>query len=127
MENIFFLLIAFQVKQFTCDYVLQSKYMLNKTNTKGWAIPLAAHCIVHAITTGLISFVYSQNFILSLFLIIFDFSCHFIMDRIKSSPNILGKFTPENKLYWWSLGFDQMIHHLTHYSIIAILVFYPFT
>lgn len=24
-----------------------------------------------------------------------------------------------NKLFWWALGFDQMVHHLTHYVIIA--------
>lgn len=29
-----------------------------------------------------------------------------------------------NKLFWWSLGFDQCIHHLTHYAIIAALVFF---
>lgn len=27
-----------------------------------------------------------------------------------------------NKLFWWSLGFDQMIHHLTHYYIIWRIV-----
>jgi hypothetical protein len=27
-----------------------------------------------------------------------------------------------NKLFWWALGFDQMIHHLTHYLIIYMLV-----
>lgn len=27
-----------------------------------------------------------------------------------------------NKLFWWALGFDQMVHHLTHYFIIWVLV-----
>jgi hypothetical protein len=27
-----------------------------------------------------------------------------------------------NKLFWLAVGFDQMIHHLTHYAIIAFLV-----
>lgn len=27
-----------------------------------------------------------------------------------------------NKLFWWSLGFDQMIHHLTHYLIVYIII-----
>lgn len=24
-----------------------------------------------------------------------------------------------NRLFWWALGIDQMVHHLTHYAIIA--------
>lgn len=28
----------------------------------------------------------------------------------------------DNALFWWSLGLDQMVHHLTHYLIIYILV-----
>lgn len=27
-----------------------------------------------------------------------------------------------NKLFWWALGIDQMVHHLTHYLIIWFLV-----
>ena len=27
-----------------------------------------------------------------------------------------------NTLFWWSLGFDQCVHHLTHYAIIAFLL-----
>lgn len=27
-----------------------------------------------------------------------------------------------NRLFWDALGFDQMVHHLTHYAIIAVLV-----
>ncbi len=27
-----------------------------------------------------------------------------------------------NTLFWWSLGLDQMVHHLTHYLIIYLLL-----
>lgn len=27
-----------------------------------------------------------------------------------------------NKKFWWSLGLDQMVHHLTHYIIIMFLI-----
>jgi len=29
-----------------------------------------------------------------------------------------------NKLFWWSLGLDQGVHHLTHYLLIYLLVTY---
>ena len=28
----------------------------------------------------------------------------------------------DNKFFWWALGFDQAIHHLTHYAIIFFLI-----
>jgi hypothetical protein len=30
----------------------------------------------------------------------------------------------QNKYFWWSLGLDQMVHHLTHYIIIFKLIGY---
>ncbi len=27
-----------------------------------------------------------------------------------------------NKLFWWALGFDQAVHHLTHYVCIAFIL-----
>jgi hypothetical protein len=32
-----------------------------------------------------------------------------------------------NTYFWWSLGLDQMVHHLTHYYIIYRLVTFYFT
>jgi Protein of unknown function (DUF3307) len=77
-----------------------------------------------------------------------DFIVHFIMDRIKAGPQYLGRFKAlsgkeymaalaeyqasdsvsrraeitkmfrSNVYFWWCLGLDQMVHHLTHYYII---------
>lgn len=27
-----------------------------------------------------------------------------------------------NTYFWWALGLDQMVHHLTHYVFIAMIV-----
>lgn len=79
-----------------------------------------------------------------------DFAVHFTMDRIKASPRMLGRFKAlsanewavwshearshnfrvewfervkrDNTYFWWSLGLDQMVHHLTHYTIIFLLL-----
>ena len=73
------------------------------------------------------------------------------MDRIKASPYLLGVFQPmakddysmhyenayyghgitkrearwafiSNTLFWWSLGLDQMVHHLTDLIIVFIAI-----
>jgi hypothetical protein len=80
-----------------------------------------------------------------------DFVLHFVMDRLKAGPKWLGRHKPltgpeyerflelakdgpieaqvyskkkirGNKFFWWSLGLDQMVHHLTHYLIIFLTV-----
>lgn len=168
------LLILFQFKHFLADYPLQGQYMLGKFKG-GWAfvLPLTAHCAVHAALTGLIVWPLIPWRIV-LVLMCFDFLTHFLMDRIKASPRLLGRFKaltaadmenlnrgfapfqagqsryvdlqgPEarcgveireiskdeadrhllqNKFFWWSLGLDQMVHHLTHYVIIFVTIYF---
>ncbi len=169
MTLIFALLIAYQIKHFLADYPLQNKWMLGKFKHEGWKLPLAAHAGVHALfTLGIVLCVPNTTLLLAGLLAAFDFVVHFTMDRIKASPNLMGRWKPltkqeykeavrmaalfdnrslspvvayssqevfndymdsyegrdklrSNKLFWWALGFDQMVHHLTHYAIIFVL------
>lgn len=122
MENIFILLVAFQIKHFLSDYPLQNEYMLGKFKPIGWVKPLACHCLVHGVMTLFISLALGVGFLMAFGLMILDFSLHFIMDRVKAHPSLLGKYKPDNSKFWWSLGFDQMFHHLTHYFLIYLII-----
>jgi hypothetical protein len=134
--------------------------MLGKFKDQGWFEPLAFHAGVHAVGTLLLAALWGAHHIILLAL--FDFVLHFTMDRIKASPNLLGRFKalsgsefpqvkadsllvgqwvgPEdevrdymrgtaarkklrsNRLFWWFLGLDQMVHHLTHYAILLLMI-----
>lgn len=120
--SIFLLLGIFQIKHFVCDYPLQNAYMLGKFKESGWVKPLLAHTSIHALATFLIAIAFTQMFFLSLSLALFDLVVHTTMDRIKASPTMLGRYDIKDKRFWWSLGFDQSVHHLTHYAIIACIV-----
>jgi hypothetical protein len=122
VSSIFLLLVIYQLKHFICDYPLQNAYMLGKFKESGWVKPLLAHTGIHAIATFLIAFAFTNLFFLSLSLAAFDLVVHFIMDRVKASPKMLGRFDIKDKRFWWSLGLDQMVHHLTHYAIIACIL-----
>lgn len=134
---IFTLIFIFQIKHFIADYPLQNAYMLGKFKPDwGFFFPLVAHCGVHALfTLTIISFT-DVPFSYAVKLALLDFVVHFIMDRLKASPKYLGRFKTltkdefptatnkqllHNKLFWWSLGLDQMVHHLTHYIIIILI------
>ena len=116
------LLVVFQLKHFVADYLLQTRYMLGKFREKGWVKPLAAHCGIHmAMTFGI--FLCVTSFKVAIALAVVDFVLHFMMDRVKASPNLGGQFNNTQPAYWYMLGFDQMFHHLTHYALILVAIF----
>lgn len=146
------LCVVFQFKHFIADYPLQGSYMLGKFKYKDWVKPLAAHCAVHAVFTTAIALCFVSVKV-ALLCAALDFTIHFIMDRVKASPSLLGRYkalsayemigvlnekahdkklgvyTPRldeqlkhNTYFWWALGVDQMVHHLTDLLVIAILV-----
>lgn len=126
--EIFILLIIFQIKHFICDFPLQNNlFMLRKKDHEKWIFPLACHCGVHFLGTYLISGIYlvlieyKYSWVVCVSLGLFDFITHFIMDRIKASPNIWGKYKFHEPQYWNSLGFDQMFHHVIGIFIIFCL------
>lgn len=137
VTTIFVLLVVFQLKHFLADYPLQTRYMLGKFKPGlGYVLPLFLHASVHAAFTFLICWTFS-SFWFAVVAAVFDHTVHFLMDRLKASPSLLGKHKPltakeypcaseegkrGNKYFWWSLGFDQGVHHLTHYVIIATLL-----
>jgi hypothetical protein len=149
VRSIFLLLIVFQLKHFLADYILQGKYMLGKFRDGwAWVPPLLAHCVVHGAITFVICDILGVGTWLALELMLVDICWHSVMDRIKASPRLLGRFKAlsskeyestlhslavtkaeswkaiirkrlsDNVFFWWSLGFDQMMHHLCHYYII---------
>lgn len=151
--NFFLLWFLFEVKHFLADYPLQREYMLGKFKP-GWefVLPLAAHCCVHAAFTLAILLYFAPHY---WYLTFVEFLIHFIMDRIKASPKMLGRFDSiskhewaefvnkedcacgevgcmefatykynrkmDNVFFWWSLGFDQMVHNLTYLGIVYII------
>jgi hypothetical protein len=148
---IYLLLVLYQIKHFVCDYPLQGKYMLGKFKPGwAWVLPLLAHSGVHAVATLLIALCFKPK--IAIRLALFDMALHFTMDRIKASPNLLGRYKAlsanemknilsyaltlgkdgiqekfgnqlkSNVYFWWALGLDQGVHHLTHYAIIWMLL-----
>ncbi|MGL6228629.1 MAG: DUF3307 domain-containing protein [Culicoidibacterales bacterium] len=125
------LIICFQIKHFLCDFPLQTKYMLGKFDDDGWFEPLFAHAAVHALFTYTILFVFMTIFKLCfcagihivLALALFDLVVHFLIDLIKIRVNKYYEQKPSDKHFWTMIGVDQLLHHLTHYTIIVAFVY----
>ncbi len=121
-ENIFTLLIVYQFKHFLADFPLQREYMLKKFSANwDFFLPLCLHCGVHAVLTLCIVFAFGIGHMWWIALV--DFGIHFVMDRIKSGPRYLGRYNDQGKPgYWNALGFDQMVHHLTHMYLVWLII-----
>lgn len=100
------LILAFNIKHFLADYLLQGTYMLGKFKKfPDFIAPLALHSGVHAFFTFCISIVFTASIrkdlgasiSISLLLSVFDFIAHFTMDRIKADPELLGRFEALSK------------------------------
>ena len=121
IDLIFCLLVVFHLKHYVADFPLQREYMLRKS-LPGFAFvgPLSLHSGIHAILTLLICLYFVPQL---WWLAIVDFVIHFVTDRIKSGPNMFGRFNDLSKPAFWNiLGLDQMIHHLTHIGFIYYMV-----
>lgn len=135
VSRIFLFLLVFQAKHFLADYPLQGKYMLGKFRETGWVVPLSAHAAVHGLmTAGIALWFGSPHFIELAYL---DCVVHFAMDAVKCRPTLMGRWKPltketymgstdaqkrANTLFWWSIGVDQGVHHITHYGILWLML-----
>ena len=145
---IFVLMVVAQFKHFTADFVLQGKYQLGKfKGGTAWILPLTLHAGIQASFTFVIATVFfaiqNQTEMVAdwhwrtiALVTAIDFVLHFTMDRIKASPNMLGRYKAlsarefptatveqqnDNRKFWLALGGDQCFHHLTDIGIVYIL------
>lgn len=119
-DLIWSLLIAYQVKHFVADYLLQGRWMLGKFKPyPDFILPLLAHSAVHGLFTLAIA-LYVRPELCWVSLV--DLAVHFGVDRLKAAPSLGGRWKYHQPQYWYALGADQMAHHLCHYWIIWMLL-----
>jgi hypothetical protein len=127
MTTLFLILVNFMIFHFLCDYVWQNKYMLGKIKDfPDFILPLALHSAVSSLGVCIVLFISKLLFfpITIGFIIkwtILNFIIHFIIDRIKANKNLLNRWRPDHKYFWWVLGGDQMLHQI-FYVIITISI-----
>jgi len=123
LSTVVWLLLTFQLKHYMADYPLQNRYMLGKFDEyPNFIPPLLAHSGVNAVLTLTIVMFYTTHIKLALLCAFMDLVIHFTVDRVKASKKMLGRYHPEQPQFWWTLGLDQMCHHLTHYMIIIMML-----
>jgi hypothetical protein len=113
--------VAFRLKQFTCDFLLQTDWMaLNKgkPGPEGYRA-LFTHTVVHAVGTTLIALIFMPGL---WWLGLVDLGVHSLFDRIKGLLTYRKGWGYTDRWFWWSFGLDQEAHNLTHLAYIIIMV-----
>ncbi len=121
--SLLLLYLAFRIKHFSCDFLLQSDWMaLNKGKPgKAGYKALFSHTVIHALGTLLVISIFS----LSLWwLALVDFLIHSVVDRAKGMLTYKKNLKPTDTLFWWAFGADQELHNLTHIAYVVIVFIY---
>ena len=109
------------IKHFLMDYVLQTEYMLRKTNKSNWFMPLLVHATVHGVTSWLAllipAILINQVAAITL-LCLAEAVTHLLIDGTKSRLFHYSVLQPK---YWVVHGVDQMMHTCV-YIIMATFI-----
>lgn len=115
------LYISFRLKQFICDFLLQTDWMaLNKglPGREGYRA-LFSHTILHGIGTTVIMLVFAP---MLWWLGLVDFAIHSLVDRIKGMLAYRKGWAYTDRWFWWSFGLDQEAHNYTHLAYVVLVV-----
>jgi len=107
-------------KHVIADFVLQTAWMAQGKDQKhGWALPLLVHCLVHlAVALPLILIVAPKFW----FVAFIDFAIHITIDRCKGWTVAHYGVTSDTRWFWWLIGIDQALHHLTGFFLAIYIV-----
>jgi hypothetical protein len=114
-------LIVLQIKHFVCDYPLQTLYMLRNKGTylhPGGIL----HSGVHALGTISSFFVVTPTLLLGIAIVVGEFLAHYHVDWSKEQILRRRGYTAAQREFWWAIGADQLVHHLTYIAIATLLV-----
>jgi uncharacterized protein DUF3307 len=111
------------VKHVVADFFLQNTWIAHGKDSKtGWLLPLTVHCLIHGVLATLVIVPFAPKF---WFLGVADFVVHFIIDRAKGLCVSRFEIGLDHQWFWWLIGIDQALHHLTDFAWAILLASNP--
>lgn len=136
VTQIFLILIAFEVKQFICDYPIHPTFILKRFQTDGNRA-FILHALAHACLTFLICFFMTTAELPLIFMLAsLDFLIDFMLAIFRSRTQLIAHWRPldleefmlasrrdkvRHRLFWAAYGLSRTIRHLTALGILYIL------
>lgn len=121
---ILLLFFLFELKHFICDGLLQTVYHLGKFNDKfkDYWKPLLNHAWINGIGASMIAISFSNGHKIAWMIFGLEIVLHFVIDRLKASKKLLGRWKTDQAMFWHALMFDQMLHRFCYILYIALIL-----
>jgi Protein of unknown function (DUF3307) len=110
-----------QIKHFICDYPLQTLYQLKNKGKYGHPGGII-HSGIHVLGTMVTFIVVTPTLALGAAIVVGEFLVHYHMDWAKDNIIRRAGYVPSDREFWWAIGGDQLVHHLTYIVIAGVLV-----
>ena len=124
-EQLAAILVAFcylHFKHFLCDFPLQTEFQYRGKEIYGHSGGIL-HAFIHAYATIPIFVLLRPSFGLALAIISCEFFLHYHIDWIKQRVLRIRNWNMENRSYWHTIGFDQMLHNFVYVGIIGVTIY----
>lgn len=114
-------LIILEIKHFVFDYPLQTAYQLKNKGRYGHPGGIL-HSGLQALGTLAAFVVVTPTLALGAAIVVGEFLVHYHCDWAKDKIIRRLGSTSADREFWWAIGGDQLVHHLTYIVIAGILV-----
>ena len=113
--------LVLEVKHFIFDYPLQTAYQLNNKGTYGHPGGIL-HSGLHVVGTSTAFLIITPTLAIGAAIMVGEFLLHYHIDWSKDHVIRGMGLNAKDRGFWWAIGVDQLLHHLTYVAIAAILV-----
>lgn len=122
-QNIQLVLLAvavLEIKHFICDFVIQTAYQARNKGIYGHPGGIL-HSGLHAVTSAAVFLVIAPPLWVGVAIVFGEFMLHYHIDWTKEWVLRRMRWAHPNAQFWRTLGFDQLLHHLTYLGIVGVL------
>ncbi len=116
--SILLLFAALQVKHLFADFFLQNAKMI-VGRERYWHMGRAQHAGIHVVFSALIFLVFGASISFVFWIALVEFLIHFHIDWAKAKYSVSRQLTPDQPHYWYAMGTDQALHHMTYIAMVA--------
>ena len=108
------------VKHAVADFFLQTETQWRQKGTYG-ARGGVVHSLIHILLTVPLFFLFPGGSArLASGILAAEFVVHYHIDWAKEQINRRAGWTARDPMFWWVLGFDQLLHGLTYVAILWV-------
>ena len=111
---------AFELKHFVCDYILQTRYQFSNKGFYGHPGGIL-HAGLHGLASIPALLVFTRSPATIGVFVVAEFVVHYHTDWVKEMIDRRMKWTYADAQYWRIFGADQLVHQLTYLIIISLL------